>query len=237
MNRIQAQALPVAAFAVSMSLFLATGASAQQASKKQDPAVARQAEVIRRLQTSEAQLKEANTKLTQEKAAADEALDAAQKSRVAEATRIRAVQSQLQGLRQDLATRDEALLKLERELEQARIEIRDQRERLSGLGNERQSLTAQAAKSQADLEQRGVLLARATEQNKDLDVRLRECRGHNTALSGITHDLLSAIDRSGYGHALLGTQPFSGYKRIRVESLIQEYRDKVDDRRVTSGLR
>jgi chromosome segregation ATPase len=233
MKRIQAGTMPLAALTVAMSLFLSSGVSAQQqGSKKQDPSVARQAEAIRKLQASEAQLKEANAKLTQEKTAADEALAAAQKERAAEAARIKAGQSQLQGLRQQLGSRDEAVVRLERELEQARRESRDQRERLDGLEKERQSLIARTTKSQADFEQQGGLLARVSAENKDQGARLRECRGQNTALSAITHDLLTAIDRAGHGEALLGSDPFSGYKRVRVESLIQEYRDKVDDRRV-----
>ncbi len=233
MNPTQMGALPLAALTIAMSLLLNSGASAQQqGSKKQDPAVARQAEAIRKLQASEAQLKEANLKLTQEKTAADEALAVAQKERAAEAARIKAGQSQLQGLRAQLGSRDEAFSRLERELEQAQRESREQRERLNGLDRERQALSARATKAQADFEQQGGLLARANAENKDQDARLRECRGQNTALSAITHDLLTAIDRAGFGDALIGAEPFSGFKRVRVETLIQEYRDKVDDRRV-----
>ena len=100
---------------------------AQQASKKADPAVARQAELIRKLQSSENELKEANTKLTQEKSAADEALAAANKGRAAEAARTKAEQTQASALRRQLSDKQEALAKLERELEQSRRELEQSR--------------------------------------------------------------------------------------------------------------
>ncbi len=217
---------------------------AQQASKKADPAVARQAELIRKLQSSENELKEANTKLTQEKSAADEALAAANKGRAAEAARTKAEQTQASALRRQLSDKQEALAKLERELEQSRREleqsrrdVRDDRARVAELDRERQGQSARAVRAEANAEQQTLLLTRSAASAKDLDLQLRECRGQNKALSGITHDLLSAIDKAGYGEALIGKEPFSGYKRVRVESLIQEYRDKVDDRRSDLTIR
>jgi DNA repair exonuclease SbcCD ATPase subunit len=213
-------------------------AFAQQAPKKADPAVARQAELIRKLQSSENQLKEANAKLSQEKSAADEALAAANKGRAAEAARNKADQTQAQALRRQLSDKQDALAKVERELEQSRRELeqsrrdlREDRTRVAELDKDRQGQSARAVRAEANAEQQTLLLTRSAASAKDLDLQLRECRGQNKALSGITHDLLSAIDKAGYGDALIGKEPFSGYKRVRVEALIQEYRDKVDDRR------
>jgi hypothetical protein len=125
----------------------------------------------------------------------------------------------------------------ERELAQARKEAADTGARLKDAEAQRQAESVRTQQALARIKEQEALVAQSTTDSRDLAGRLTACRGNNIALSGITSDLLTAIDRGGFGDALVRTDPFSGYKRVRVENLLQEYRDKIDDQRTSLGGR
>ncbi len=206
-------------------------AQSQSGAKKADPGMARQAEAIRNLQASQAQLKAENAKLLADKTAADDARTALEKQIAANRDRVQA-QS-----RRQLGEKESTIARLERELAQARKEAADAGARLKDADGQRQADSLRTQQALARIKEQEALLAQGATESRDLAGRLTACRGNNIALSGITSDLLTAIDRGGYGDALVRTDPFSGYKRVRVETLLQEYRDKVDDQRTSLGGR
>jgi chromosome segregation ATPase len=222
MTVILMRAAPIA---LAIALLGPALALAQSGAKKPDPGVARQAEAIRNLQASQTQLKSENAKLLADKTAADEARATLAKQLAADRDRI-----QTQSRRQ-VGEKEATIARLERELAQARKEAADTGERLKEVDGQRQAESMRGQQALARVKEHEALLAQNATDSRDLDGRLTACRGNNIALSGITSDLLTAIDRGGYGDALIGTEPFSGYKRIRVEALMQEYRDKVNDQR------
>jgi chromosome segregation ATPase len=228
MTAILMRAAPIA---LAISLLGPAPAHAQSGAKKADPGIARQAEAIRNLQASQAQLKAENEKLLADKTAADTARAALEKQLATDRDRIQA-QS-----RRQVGEKEAAVARLERELAQARKEAADTGERLKEAEGQRQAESVRAQQALARIKEQEALLAQSATDSRDLAGRLTACRGNNIALSGITSDLLTAIERGGYGDALVGTEPFSGYKRVRVEALMQEYRDKVDDQRSALGGR
>jgi hypothetical protein len=216
---------------LAISLFGPAPVFAQSGAKKADPGVARQAEAIRNLQASQAQLKAENAKLLAEKAAADDARAAVEKRLATDRDRVQA-QS-----RRQVGEKESAIARLERELAQARKEAADTGARLKDAEAQRQAESVRTQQALARIKEQEALVAQSTTDSRDLAGRLTACRGNNIALSGITSDLLTAIDRGGFGDALVRTDPFSGYKRVRVENLLQEYRDKIDDQRTSLGGR
>jgi predicted RNase H-like nuclease (RuvC/YqgF family) len=222
MTAILMRAAPIA---LAISLLGPALALAQSGAKKPDPGVARQAEAIRNLQASQTQLKAENAKLLAEKTAADDARAALEKRLATDRDRVQA-QS-----RRQVGEKESTIARLERELAQARKEAADTGARLKDADGQRQAESMRTQQALDRVKEQEALLAQNATDSRDLAGRLTACRGNNIALSGITSDLLTAIDRGGYGDALIGTEPFSGYKRIRVEALMQEYRDKVNDQR------
>jgi predicted RNase H-like nuclease (RuvC/YqgF family) len=220
-----------ATIALAISLLGPALALAQSGAKKPDPGVARQAEAIRNLQASQTQLKAENAKLLAEKTAADDARAALEKRLATDRDRVQA-QS-----RRQVGEKESTIARLERELAQARKEAADTGARLKDADGQRQAESMRTQQALDRVKEQEALLAQNATDSRDLAGRLTACRGNNIALSGITSDLLTAIERGGYGDALIGTEPFSGYKRIRVEALMQEYRDKVNDQRSALGGR
>jgi hypothetical protein len=228
MTSILMRAAPIA---LAISLLGPAPVFAQSGAKKPDPGMARQAEAIRSLQASQAQLKAENAKLLADKAAADDARAALERRLAGDRDRVQA-QS-----RRQVGEKESTIARLERELAQARKEASDTGERLKQAEGQRQAESMRTQEALARIKDQEALLAQGATDSRDLAGRLTACRGNNIALSGITSDLLTAIERGGYADALVRTEPFSGFKRVRVETLLQEYRDKVDDQRTSLGGR
>jgi len=228
MTAILMRAAPIA---LAISLLGPAPVFAQSGAKKPDPGMARQAEAIRSLQASQAQLKAENAKLLADKAAADDARAALERRLASDRDRVQA-QS-----RRQVGEKESTIARLERELAQARKEAADTGERLKQADGQRQAESMRTQEALARIKDQEALLAQGATDSRDLAGRLTACRGNNIALSGITSDLLTAIERGGYADALVRTEPFSGFKRVRVETLLQEYRDKVDDQRTSLGGR
>jgi hypothetical protein len=228
MTAILMRAAPIA---LAISLLGPAPVFAQSGAKKPDPGMARQAEAIRSLQASQSQLKAENAKLLADKAAADDARAALERRLASDRDRVQA-QS-----RRQVGEKESTIARLERELAQARKEASDTGERLKQAEGQRQAESMRTQEALARVKDQEALLAQGATDSRDLAGRLTACRGNNIALSGITSDLLTAIERGGYGDALVRTEPFSGFKRVRVETLLQEYRDKVDDQRTSLGGR
>jgi hypothetical protein len=228
MTAILMRAAPIA---LAISLLGPAPVFAQSGAKKPDPGMARQAEAIRSLQASQSQLKAENAKLLADKAAADDARAALERRLASDRDRVQA-QS-----RRQVGEKESTIARLERELAQARKEASDTGERLKQAEGQRQAESMRTQEALARVKDQEALLAQGATDSRDLAGRLTACRGNNIALSGITSDLLTAIERGGYADALVRTEPFSGFKRVRVETLLQEYRDKVDDQRTSLGGR
>ena len=200
-----------------------------QQKKGNDAAIQRQAEQIRRLSESQQTLQAENSNLAAQKMSLEEDLKAGR-------DRLEAAKRQgdtrVAALRRELQDGNARAAALGTELEQARRDLARQNERLAATEQQLAAIRDQAGTLQASVRARdeSLVRSRASEESRLAD--LQQCRDHNGALASLAGDLLSAIDRGGLGGALVGTQPFDGFKRIHIETLIRGYRDQVADNRV-----
>ena len=200
-----------------------------QQKKGNDAAIQRQAEQIRRLSESQQTLQAENSNLAAQKMSLEEDLKAGR-------DRLEAAKRQgdtrVAALRRELQDGNARAAALGTEIEQARRDLARQNERLAATEQQLAAIRDQAGTLQAAVRARdeSLVRSRASEESRLAD--LQQCRDHNGALASLAGDLLSAIDRGGLGGALVGTQPFDGFKRIHIETLIRGYRDQVADNRV-----
>jgi hypothetical protein len=57
----------------------------------------------------------------------------------------------------------------------------------------------------------------------------------NLALYNLGNEILTRYEKYGLGEALAAKEPFTGLTRVKLQELVQDYRDKVADQRVTPG--
>lgn len=63
---------------------------------------------------------------------------------------------------------------------------------------------------------------------RDTDAALATCQAHNGELVSVADDLLAAYQNKGVFDVLGEGEPFTGIGRVRLENLLETYRDKVD---------
>jgi hypothetical protein len=57
----------------------------------------------------------------------------------------------------------------------------------------------------------------------------------NLALFNLGNEILTRYEKYGLGEALAAKEPFTGLTRIKLQELVQDYKDKISDQRVTPG--
>jgi chromosome segregation ATPase len=57
----------------------------------------------------------------------------------------------------------------------------------------------------------------------------------NLALFALANEILNRYERFGLGDALAAKEPFVGVSRVKLENLVQDYKNKILDQAVTSG--
>lgn len=57
----------------------------------------------------------------------------------------------------------------------------------------------------------------------------------NLALFNLGNEILTRYEKFGLGDALGAKEPFTGLARVKLQELVQDYKDKISDQRVTPG--
>jgi chromosome segregation ATPase len=57
----------------------------------------------------------------------------------------------------------------------------------------------------------------------------------NLTLYNLGNEILTRYEKYGLGEALAAKEPFTGLARVKLQELVQDYRDKISDLRVTPG--
>ena len=57
----------------------------------------------------------------------------------------------------------------------------------------------------------------------------------NIALYNLGNEILTRYEKYGLGEALAAKEPFTGLTRVKLQELVQDYRDKIADQRATPG--
>jgi chromosome segregation ATPase len=229
-------AAPAGAFLAAFAL--AAPAAAQAPPKKgNDAAIQRQAEQIRRLTEAQQKLQAENSNLAARQSVLEDDLKAAAAVRDRLAADRRRDDGRLATVRRDLESSEAKAARLATELEEARRDLQRTGERLAAGEQALAAQREQAGTLSATLRARDSALAQLTASDARRGADLAQCRDHNRELARLSSDLIDAIERGGMGEALVATAPFSGYKRVRIETLVQDYRDRVAEQRVTDPKR
>lgn len=173
--------------------------------------------------SSDAQLRQLRLQVRQAMQAARDAQQAAEAAKAdAEAARIEtaALQAKLDEAagRRDMAAASAARLNEDKRTLEAELaqRARAQAETQALLNQVRTELNAQVAgRHQAEAGLR------------DSDAALTLCRSHNGQLVSAVDDLLDAYRNKGVFDALGEGEPFTGIGRVRLENLLETYRDAV----------
>lgn len=188
----------------------------------------REREQLRRAQ---AQLQQAQAQLSaleQEKARMAQSLAEAEKARDA----ARGQLGRLGRLNRDLAQERQQRETLQRELDQLRQEAATTR---SQLDQARQAL-AETQTGLAETQRRLNALDADKSALETVRARLERelalSEDRNKALYAIGRDLMTRFDRKTCNEILLEGEPFLGLRRVQTESLLEMYRDKLDEQRL-----
>ncbi|TAK82230.1 MAG: hypothetical protein EPO12_07110 [Aquabacterium sp.] len=205
------------ALAASCLVLSCIGAHAAD-SKKDQEQMRRLRQQLQQLQQEQATQQEAATRATQEKAAAEADL----KKTRAEADAAKAASSRKAAvLSKDLQVATTERDALKAQLEEAR---------------------AQLEKTGADLKAtREKLAARDTQwaqldaSHKAQSASLASCVQHNVRLYQLGSELLTRWENKGLSEVLAQNEPFAQLKRVELENLADDYRDKLARERQPAG--
>ena len=194
-------------------------ASPLYAANKKDPAK----EAQRRLQMQMKQVQDEKAAVEQEKAALGKELETLKKktgeieSSVVRANRSRAAaEKEAEALKQGKIELSEKITQLEKQFSESQLSLRDTRQSL-------QQETSQKQRLEQNLGTR----------DKELGV----CETKNKKLYQYQVELLNRAQQRGSFDALLENEPIVQMKRIEMENLMEEYRDKIDKEQIVSRAR
>src|SRR4029077_5231436 len=104
-------------------------------------------------------------------------------------------------------------------------ELADTKEALAKWKAAFDQLTADAKKSESER-------ARLAGENVLLQRKVEDRERKNLELWRLGNEILTRYEKFGLGDALAAREPFTGVSRVKLENLVQDYKDKIDDRRV-----
>lgn len=196
-----------------------------QASPAKDPADKREREMLRRMQQQLQQVQAQLSSLEKERVGLSQSLDKA-------AREAKAAQGRAARLDRELKTERQQREDLTKELERARQDLASERERLA-------RSETRLADTQKILEQTSRALTNSEEGKRHLEgVRTRQereialCEDKNKRLYVIGRELMVRFEQKSCNEILAQREPFTGLKRVEVENLLEEYRDKLDEQRL-----
>ena len=189
-------------------------ASPLHAAAKKDPAK----EAQRRMQMQVKQAQDEKAAVEQEKTALGKELEALKKksgeieSSVARANRSKAAaEKEAEALKQVKAEQSEKIAALEKQFGESQQSLRDTRQNL-------QQETSQKQRLEQNLGAR----------DKELSV----CETKNKKLYQYQVELINRAQSRGSLDALLEVEPLTQMKRVEIENLLEEYRDKIDNEQI-----
>ncbi|MDB6080538.1 MAG: hypothetical protein JWO82_4285 [Akkermansiaceae bacterium] len=170
---------------------------------------------------------------------------------------LRNTMTQLRTAQTDLATAQSAqaaaeaqvkdlTLKAEATAKQVTADQLEARKKLEAAVVTNEQLETMLKAAKAKLEEYGVKfpqlidLAKATEaerakladENSVLKARVRDHKAQNLELFRLANEILTRYEKFGVGDALKAREPFTGITRARLETQVQDYRDKAEDLRI-----
>lgn len=95
---------------------------------------------------------------------------------------------------------------------------------------------AETAKSLAqtsnNLEQMGTEKKKLETIKANNEREIAICQDKNAKLYGYGRELMTKYENKSCADSLIQTEPFTGLKKVEIENLLENYRDKLDDQRI-----
>jgi len=185
----------------------------------------REREILRRVQDAQKQAEDARVRAEAEKAAIEGQLaDVKKKSKAVEAgvaqerRRAADLQQKLEAMTREHASADAERRSLAEKLRQAREQI--------------EQTTAELDRRQEALATRASEIAALQASGKQGAAALATCEEKNGALAGVATELMAKYRDVGFWDALRRREPFTRVRRVQVENLLEDYRDRVEAARI-----
>ncbi|MEZ4601754.1 MAG: hypothetical protein R2940_18340 [Syntrophotaleaceae bacterium] len=164
---------------------------------------------------------------------AEERVRAEQAQRLSETlkTQLDKLQEEYDGLVQNSQT---SVGKAQRQIRELQQEIARTNEKMTAEKARNEQLKTENGQLKTALKQANDKSDKLAATGQQLEKKLQyttgqrdRCTAHNAELSAAASDLLDAYENKGVFSALLAKEPITGLKKIEVEHLVQNYRQKV----------
>jgi chromosome segregation ATPase len=199
--RLLCQGMAVAFLAGSCS----PGIMAADAASNKDQKKERQA--LRRMQQQLNEVQQQKSALDQEKTVLEETL--------------KKTHDETESHKRSAASAVAKASRLEKDIEAANSEKTELRTRLDEAAKRNEELSGQRKQLEQDLKNTTVALAKQDEQRK-------LCETNNDELYRIGRELADWYTSKGAMNAILEAEPFTRMKRVEMENLLENYRDKLE---------
>ena len=190
-----------------------------------DKKASKEKEALRRVQMQLQQVQGQIATLEQEKATLGGERDLARKE-------AKTAQGKLGKLNKSLSEEKQRGEQLTKELEGVKQELAATQTRLTATDGK----LAETAKSLFQTQQ---TLARTESDKRQLEgVKVRQekeiasCEGKNLKLYQTGRELMTRFEQKSCGEVIAQKEPFTGLKRVEIENLLEEYRDKLDEQKL-----
>jgi len=138
----------------------------------------------------------------------------------------KALTAKVDGLTKQAMADKEQLDLLTKKTDAQEKELADTKEALAKWKAGFDQLTTDAKKSESER-------VRLAGENVLLQRKVEDRERKNLELWRLGNEILTRYEKFGLGDALAAREPFTGISRVKLENLVQDYKDKVDDQRVT----
>jgi chromosome segregation ATPase len=212
-------------------------APATQAAEKKDKLAKRMAQMMQKLQQVQQEKAEMQTQFEQEKAALEEKVKKSDqeassiKGNLAVASRkAKALTTELETVRKEKSDLEARQSQTEASLQKTQFALESTRKNLTDMTQQYQAAQHDIKEGDA---QRKELLANLSSKGKQVIA----CQEKNAKLHEFGLQLVKIYDKPGTYEAILRTEPFSQIKRVELENILQDYRDKLDEQRIQTDMK
>jgi chromosome segregation ATPase len=198
-----------------------SGAGAQDKASREREALKRAQQQVQQMRQEKASIEEKLSGFEQEKEKIAGQLSGAQARARAAASKNQQLQTEL-----DAAMRDKQTL----EAQKADLE-----KQLAELSAKHTQLTAKHAATEGELAQTSSLKLQTESSLRGRTQQLAVCEDKNIKLYSHGRDLIKQCTDRSATDMVLRLEPFTGLKRVELENVLEEYRDKLDAQKIISA--
>lgn len=160
---------------------------------------------------------------------------------------MRQVQAKLTAAQQENVSLSAQIEALKKQISLAETKGSVLEKKSKGQSKQVDELTEKYQETDKNLQKTMQLLAAMTESQKQTQLEkeqerkrlegvIQVCEKRNADLYQVSVDMMNRYQSKGVVDALLQKEPFTGIEKVRVDNVMQDYRDKAADARFTSGI-